>query len=635
MDFEPPDWMLDICGRSADDVYISALSYILHYDGSSWSVVRENKTQDDEYQYAGSAWCTTNDIFFLLAGGEILRYNGTWTVEDFYPSFDVWEWWGASGTSTDTFVIGHTASSYVILNHDGTSWSEISRELPFSPSFNIWGTSTNDLFVTGYAYDIAHYDGTTWSEMSIESGGLMGEIPLIHSLWGSSSNDVFAVGIYDLILHYDGSSSPTTTTTIGPSTTTSSLSTSTTTAQSATTTTALASSGTVTLKNHWTTGEAFDFFTGSVGTLGDSSDFEYDMEFVGTPDSPALRATGEEGGIVDMGRDTLDNLVSLPSSDFNFQVDAEKGHSYWIKTPEGSYYKFYVTAIDTTPDTKGNASSVTFEYEAEIATTTTISVVSSPIIDHMMTKDPTVGEEGELPDETSTFTTEDETANCWIMYRNATVGDEVCWDWYQPGGSLYYQTSRNLAYIDGYSYSGLKIKDYPLETMPGDWHVTVYYKGTEVFTEYFTIVDPYATTTTTALSTTTTISCPAEYILGYDSRDAAILRSFRDEVLLCRGDTGRRLVTMYYTHAAEIADIIMQHQSIREQALTVLGDVRPALEDMLRGRNVRVSPKGLRGLVALCDSLSVQGSPVLKKAIEEFRKTLVDRQILGTQYLNQ
>jgi hypothetical protein len=149
-------------------------------------------------------------------------------------------------------------------------------------------------------------------------------------------------------------------TTSSPTTTTSGI--------VSTTSTAPASSDTVTLYNHWTTGEGFDFLAGEVVTAD-----TYDLEFVGTPDSPQLRAAGESGGIQDMGVGSLASLTSPPTLGYDFSADAAVGHSYWVETADGSYFKIYVSRIDTSQDANGNAASISFEYEAYVATTTTIA----------------------------------------------------------------------------------------------------------------------------------------------------------------------------------------------------------------------------------------------------------------------
>jgi hypothetical protein len=70
----------------------------------------------------------------------------------------------------------------------------------------VWGSSTTNVFVTGYSGTILHFDGNTWTPMET------GTEKRLLDVWGSSPTDVYAVGVQDTygaitnstILHYDG-----------------------------------------------------------------------------------------------------------------------------------------------------------------------------------------------------------------------------------------------------------------------------------------------------------------------------------------------------------------------------------------------------------------------------------------------
>ena len=67
--------------------------------------------------------------------------------------------------------------------------------------FDVWGSSSNDVFVVGDNGQILHYDGNSWSEMDSGSDGYL------NAIWGSSNTDVYVVGsenIGAIVLHYDG-----------------------------------------------------------------------------------------------------------------------------------------------------------------------------------------------------------------------------------------------------------------------------------------------------------------------------------------------------------------------------------------------------------------------------------------------
>ncbi len=60
--------------------------------------------------------------------------------------------------------------------------------------FDVWGTSSSDVYVVGWEGTMLHYDGTEWSAMT------SGTTAHLHALWGMSSSDFYAVGAYGAIL---------------------------------------------------------------------------------------------------------------------------------------------------------------------------------------------------------------------------------------------------------------------------------------------------------------------------------------------------------------------------------------------------------------------------------------------------
>jgi len=98
--------------------------------------------------------------------------------------------WGSS--SSDVFATGYKG---IILHYDGSSWSKMSSAASIDYLYGIWGSSSSDVFAVGEGGTILHYDGSTWSSMTSGTTGLL------IGIWGSSSSDVFAVGPYGIILH--------------------------------------------------------------------------------------------------------------------------------------------------------------------------------------------------------------------------------------------------------------------------------------------------------------------------------------------------------------------------------------------------------------------------------------------------
>ena len=172
---------------------------ILHYDGSSWSLVASGTTSSLKAVWGSSA----NDVYAVGENGTILHYDGeSWSEMNYSTSESLSDLWGSS--STDIFVVG---SSGTIIHYDGNSWSEmISTENKYLNG--IWGSSSTDVFAVGSAWNsetnttaafILHYDGFTWREKTSNISGFLDDV------WGSSANDVYVVGENGTILHYDGS----------------------------------------------------------------------------------------------------------------------------------------------------------------------------------------------------------------------------------------------------------------------------------------------------------------------------------------------------------------------------------------------------------------------------------------------
>jgi hypothetical protein len=131
------------------------------------------------------------------------------------------------------------------------------------------------------------------------------------------------------------------------------------------------------------------------------------------------------------------------------------------------------------------------------------------------------------------------------------------------------------------------------------------------------------TTTTTSASTTTSISgtttttavypCPAEQLLGPESRqELNALRAFRDK-RLARTAGGRMLVLLYYVHSAEIRDILANHQDIQADARALLVELLPLIEGE-QGASP-LTPEHLERACLLLQSIRKHASPSLDKTI--------------------
>src|SRR3972149_1161817 len=103
-------------------------------------------------------------------------------------------------------------SAASVISPDGWEWWD---SLPQEWSlYDVWGSSSTDVYAVGSDCTIMHFDGGTWRCILRDTSSRLRHL---RGVWGSSSSDVFAVGRYFQgsgsattwrggILHCDGSS---------------------------------------------------------------------------------------------------------------------------------------------------------------------------------------------------------------------------------------------------------------------------------------------------------------------------------------------------------------------------------------------------------------------------------------------
>jgi hypothetical protein len=173
------------------------------------------------------------DVFAVGQGGTVLHYNGTsWQSMTTPAASTVW-FYGVHGTSSNNVMaVGQSGGFGYVMSYNGSTWSRVVIDPVsqlndvwfYSPSNRyfvgnggtiidvdfmtsgttenlhaIWGTSTSDIFATGFTGTILHYNGSAWSAMT------SGTTQRVYDVWGSSSSNVYAVG-YRTHLKYNGSS---------------------------------------------------------------------------------------------------------------------------------------------------------------------------------------------------------------------------------------------------------------------------------------------------------------------------------------------------------------------------------------------------------------------------------------------
>ena len=128
-------------------------------------------------------------------------------------------------------------------------------------------------------------------------------------------------------------------------------------------------------------------------------------------------------------------------------------------------------------------------------------------------------------------------------------------------------------------------------------------------------------TVTIALGTGSGEVCPSELILQNNPKELALLRKYRDTVLL-KSDLGKQYVKSYYEHAAEMVKIILTNSAIREKVVTAFKVVTPALESIMAGNHLALTKNQLAEIEALTTALKPLASTRLRKTICQLEKDL-------------
>ena len=183
--------LLCLYALSATEVYLCAGSEILHYDGSSFTVMDFSATGLDS---STAIWASSSsDIWVVGDDALVAHYDGTsWSRSNIGSSFNSSIW--GSGPE-DIYAMG----TFDLVHFDGSSWSEVSVD--DAGDGQVWGTSSSDVWVMSDSYTVSHYDGSSWQTM--ENDDFVGDLAAV---WGPSPDDLWAAGSAGSIAHYDGGS---------------------------------------------------------------------------------------------------------------------------------------------------------------------------------------------------------------------------------------------------------------------------------------------------------------------------------------------------------------------------------------------------------------------------------------------
>ncbi len=108
--------------------------------------------------------------------------------------------------------------------------------------------------------------------------------------------------------------------------------------------------------------------------------------------------------------------------------------------------------------------------------------------------------------------------------------------------------------------------------------------------------------------------CPIETILPDDLKKLALLRTYRDKVLMARAE-GRAYVKKYYEHAAEIISLLLLNAEMRRMACAALHDLSPSLEQIIAGKKTSLSSSQYGNIGSCIEKMKKVGSPRLQHTL--------------------
>ncbi len=198
------DPLFDVWGRTADDLYaVGRNGNIAHFDGNGWSAINRGPTEDIRDMNIVNTYALA-----VGAKGTILRRVGsTWNDENVGVGYDLAGVWvdedGLPFAVGRYSVDGFQWRQAVLTNESGV-WTDVGAVGDASRYFDVWGSSSSDVYVVGWGGEMVHYDGVAWSEVMPDSG----DVAMLRCISGTSASNIIAVGrtndLDGFITRYDG-----------------------------------------------------------------------------------------------------------------------------------------------------------------------------------------------------------------------------------------------------------------------------------------------------------------------------------------------------------------------------------------------------------------------------------------------
>ena len=199
-----PEPLFDVWGRATDDYYaVGRFGNVAHFDGNGWAALNSGS-------FSNLADIVPTPSGFVAVGsqGAVLRRTASTWIEEVVPAgYDlagVWESVEGLAIAVGRFSPDEVQWRQAILMNTGAGWVDTATPGTAPRLFDVWGSSSDDVFAVGWGGEILHYNGATWSVVSEDAQ----DVAFLHSVTGTSASSVFAVGrtndLNGLVMNYDG-----------------------------------------------------------------------------------------------------------------------------------------------------------------------------------------------------------------------------------------------------------------------------------------------------------------------------------------------------------------------------------------------------------------------------------------------
>lgn len=143
----------------------------------------------------------TGEVVAVGEGASVHLQGSTWIEKRFVTSFDVdaQAVWGLASNDLWAATIYPGGPTGVVMRYNGTQW--VGADSPFLSNsrvlYDIWGTSSSNVFAVGTAGTILRWNGTAWTETTVGTDTFL-------RVLGTAANNVYALS-YTELYHFDGS----------------------------------------------------------------------------------------------------------------------------------------------------------------------------------------------------------------------------------------------------------------------------------------------------------------------------------------------------------------------------------------------------------------------------------------------